>query len=93
LVDDVIWLRFTGGPLDGRRHTRRHPRGLAPGQIWVDMSTVSPRANRDLSEHVRAQGATMLDAPVSGSVPSPDGWPPAPATNASLGGVMPVESA
>jgi 3-hydroxyisobutyrate dehydrogenase-like beta-hydroxyacid dehydrogenase len=43
--------------------------GLAAGQIWVDMSTVSPRASRELSERVRAQGAAMLDAPVSGSVP------------------------
>jgi 3-hydroxyisobutyrate dehydrogenase-like beta-hydroxyacid dehydrogenase len=43
--------------------------GLAAGQIWVDMSTVSPRASRSLAERVRAQGAAMLDAPVSGSVP------------------------
>jgi 3-hydroxyisobutyrate dehydrogenase-like beta-hydroxyacid dehydrogenase len=33
------------------------------------MSTVSPRASRELSEHVRALGAQMLDAPVSGSIP------------------------
>jgi len=25
LVDDVIWLRFTGGPLDGRGHMTRSP--------------------------------------------------------------------
>jgi 3-hydroxyisobutyrate dehydrogenase len=43
--------------------------GLAAEGIWVDMSTVSPRASRELAERVRAQGATMLDAPVSGSVP------------------------
>ncbi len=43
--------------------------GLATPKIWVDMSTVSPRASRELSERVRARGATMLDAPVSGSVP------------------------
>jgi 3-hydroxyisobutyrate dehydrogenase-like beta-hydroxyacid dehydrogenase len=43
--------------------------GLAPDRIWVDMSTVSPRASRDLAERVRALGAAMLDAPVSGSVP------------------------
>ncbi len=43
--------------------------GLAADQIWVDMSTVSPRASRELAERVRAQGAAMLDAPVSGSVP------------------------
>ena len=33
------------------------------------MSTVSPAASRELAERVRALGATMLDAPVSGSVP------------------------
>jgi len=43
--------------------------GLAAGQIWVDMSTVSPHASRELAERVRAQRAALLDAPVSGSVP------------------------
>jgi 3-hydroxyisobutyrate dehydrogenase-like beta-hydroxyacid dehydrogenase len=43
--------------------------GLAAGKIWVDMSTVSPRASRELAERVHALGAAMLDAPVSGSIP------------------------
>jgi 3-hydroxyisobutyrate dehydrogenase-like beta-hydroxyacid dehydrogenase len=43
--------------------------GLEAEQIWIDMSTVSPRASRELAEQVHARGATMLDAPVSGSVP------------------------
>jgi 3-hydroxyisobutyrate dehydrogenase-like beta-hydroxyacid dehydrogenase len=43
--------------------------GLAADKIWVDMSTVSPRASREVAERVHAQGASMLDAPVSGSVP------------------------
>ena len=43
--------------------------GVAEGQIWVDMSTVSPRASRNIAERVRDRGAAMLDAPVSGSVP------------------------
>jgi 3-hydroxyisobutyrate dehydrogenase-like beta-hydroxyacid dehydrogenase len=43
--------------------------GLTPEKIWVDMSTVSPAVSRGLAERVRALGATMLDAPVSGSVP------------------------
>jgi 3-hydroxyisobutyrate dehydrogenase-like beta-hydroxyacid dehydrogenase len=43
--------------------------GLGDGQVYVDMSTVSPRASRRLAERVRATGAHMLDAPVSGSVP------------------------
>ncbi len=42
--------------------------GLAPGKIYVDMSTVSPAASRALAEKVAARGAHMLDAPVSGSV-------------------------
>jgi 3-hydroxyisobutyrate dehydrogenase-like beta-hydroxyacid dehydrogenase len=43
--------------------------GLGAGKIWADMSTVSPRASRELAERVRPLGAAMLDAPVSGSVP------------------------
>jgi 3-hydroxyisobutyrate dehydrogenase-like beta-hydroxyacid dehydrogenase len=43
--------------------------GLATGKIYVDMSTVSPSLSRALSEQVRAVGADMLDAPVSGSIP------------------------
>jgi 3-hydroxyisobutyrate dehydrogenase-like beta-hydroxyacid dehydrogenase len=43
--------------------------GLAEGKSWVDVSTVSPRVSRELAERVHALGASMLDAPVSGSVP------------------------
>jgi 3-hydroxyisobutyrate dehydrogenase-like beta-hydroxyacid dehydrogenase len=43
--------------------------GLTEPKIWVDMSTVSPRASRELAKRVQARGAAMLDAPVSGSVP------------------------
>jgi 3-hydroxyisobutyrate dehydrogenase-like beta-hydroxyacid dehydrogenase len=42
--------------------------GLRPGAVLVDMSTVSPEASRRLAERVHERGATMLDAPVSGSV-------------------------
>ena len=42
--------------------------GLGSGKIYVDMSTVSPAASRDLAAQVAATGAQMLDAPVSGSV-------------------------
>jgi len=44
--------------------------GLRPGAVYVDMSTVSPDASRELAARVAAAGATMLDAPVSGSVPA-----------------------
>jgi 3-hydroxyisobutyrate dehydrogenase-like beta-hydroxyacid dehydrogenase len=43
--------------------------GLVEGKVYVDMSTVSPRASRALAERVAAAGAQMLDAPVSGSIP------------------------
>ena len=42
--------------------------GLAPGKIYIDMSTVSPSKSRELAAHVAANGAAMLDVPVSGSV-------------------------
>jgi 3-hydroxyisobutyrate dehydrogenase-like beta-hydroxyacid dehydrogenase len=43
--------------------------GLEAGKVYVDMSTVSPQASRQIAERVRARGAQMLDAPVSGSIP------------------------
>ena len=43
--------------------------GLGASKVWVDMSTVSPHASRGVAERVKAAGAAMLDAPVSGSVP------------------------
>ena len=42
--------------------------GLGPGKVYIDMSTVSPAASRELAERVASEGAVMLDAPVSGSV-------------------------
>jgi 3-hydroxyisobutyrate dehydrogenase-like beta-hydroxyacid dehydrogenase len=42
--------------------------GLGPGKIYIDMSTVSPAASREIAAQVTAKSAQMLDAPVSGSV-------------------------
>jgi 3-hydroxyisobutyrate dehydrogenase len=42
--------------------------GLSTGKVYVDMTTASPAMSRELAERVRATGARMLDAPVSGSV-------------------------
>jgi 3-hydroxyisobutyrate dehydrogenase-like beta-hydroxyacid dehydrogenase len=42
--------------------------GLGPGKLLIDMSTISPASSRALAAKVRAKGAEMLDAPVSGSV-------------------------
>lgn len=41
--------------------------GLQPDAILIDMSTVDPQTSRQVAEAVRAKGAHMLDAPVSGS--------------------------
>ena len=62
LPDDEVLEGVASGP-DGILA------GLAAGKIWVDMSPVSPRASRELAARVRELGASMLDAPVSGSVP------------------------
>ena len=45
--------------------------GLSEGKVWADLSTISPRASRELAANVRdgGGGAQMLDTPVSGSVP------------------------
>jgi 3-hydroxyisobutyrate dehydrogenase-like beta-hydroxyacid dehydrogenase len=43
--------------------------GLSAGKVYVDMSTVSPGISVELGARVRATGAAMVDAPVSGSVP------------------------
>jgi len=42
--------------------------GLSAGKLFIDMSTVSPTVSRATATKVRAQGADMVDAPVSGSV-------------------------
>ena len=42
--------------------------GLGPGKVYVDMSTVSPAKSRAVAARVAELGASMLDAPVSGSV-------------------------
>jgi 3-hydroxyisobutyrate dehydrogenase-like beta-hydroxyacid dehydrogenase len=62
VTDDEALETITSGP-DGLLA------GLGAGQVYVDMSTVSPQASRRLAERVRALGAHMLDAPVSGSIP------------------------
>jgi 3-hydroxyisobutyrate dehydrogenase len=62
IPDDTV-LEAVGAGRDGILE------GLAPQKIWVDLSTVSPRASREMAGRVRERGAAMLDAPVSGSVP------------------------
>ena len=40
--------------------------GIRPGSIVVDMSTISPKTERSLDQKLRAWGAALVDAPVSG---------------------------
>jgi len=62
VTDDAAVGAVTSGP-DGILA------GLEDGQVYVDMSTISPRISREVAGQVRAVGAQMLDAPVSGSIP------------------------
>jgi 3-hydroxyisobutyrate dehydrogenase-like beta-hydroxyacid dehydrogenase len=62
VTDDAALEAITSGP-EGILA------GLDAGKIYVDMSTVSPGASRQVAESVTALGAHMLDAPVSGSIP------------------------
>lgn len=41
--------------------------GLSDGKLVIDMSTISPDVSRTVAAKVRAAGADMVDAPVSGS--------------------------
>jgi 3-hydroxyisobutyrate dehydrogenase len=41
-------------------------RGIQPGALVIDMSTISPHATRAIAGKLKAKGAHMLDAPVSG---------------------------
>ena len=41
-------------------------RGLSPGKIVVDMSSISPLATKDFAKRINALGCEYLDAPVSG---------------------------
>jgi 3-hydroxyisobutyrate dehydrogenase/2-hydroxy-3-oxopropionate reductase len=43
--------------------------GLRPGTVVLEMSTIAPQTVRELEPLVTTAGATLLDAPVSGSVP------------------------
>src|ERR1700688_3102284 len=44
--------------------------GLGPGELLIDISTVSPAVSRALAAKVREKRADMIDSPVSGSVTS-----------------------
>lgn len=61
VTDDAALEAITSGPCGILA-------GLWPGTLYIEMSTVGPRTSRELAERVRSAGATMVDAPVCGSV-------------------------
>src|SRR6476619_7034850 len=40
---------------------------MAPGTLWLQMSTIGPSATARLAEHARERGILFVDAPVLGS--------------------------
>src|SRR6267142_828995 len=40
--------------------------GLAPGKVVVDMSSISPRATKEVAQRIAKSRCSYLDAPVSG---------------------------
>ena len=62
MVTDSRSLESVSGGADG------FLAGLRDGKVVIDSSTVSPAVSKDVAEKVRAKGADMVDAPVSGSV-------------------------
>jgi 3-hydroxyisobutyrate dehydrogenase-like beta-hydroxyacid dehydrogenase len=43
--------------------------GFRPSQVVLEMSTIAPQTVLGIASQVQARGATLLDSPVSGSVP------------------------
>ena len=53
---------------------------LSPGKTYIDMTTVSPEASREIERMIRGTGADYLEAPVLGSrKPATEGTPGSPA--------------
>src|ERR1022692_5040667 len=63
VTDDAALAAITSGP-DGILA------GLRPGAVYVEMSTVSPHASRELAGLVRRACATTIDGIVACRVPS-----------------------
>jgi len=43
-------------------------KGAKNGQLFIDNSTIDPNVAREVYQHVKKSGATILDAPVSGGI-------------------------
>ena len=44
--------------------------GEVKGKLFVEMSTLQPMTHRDLAPMVKAKGASLVDSPVMGSIPT-----------------------
>ncbi|MGZ6546014.1 MAG: NAD(P)-dependent oxidoreductase [Actinomycetota bacterium] len=62
LADDAAVLETYLGPAGVAS-------GVRQGQVCLEMSTIAPQTVRRIGSAVAKHGATLLDAPVSGSVP------------------------
>jgi 3-hydroxyisobutyrate dehydrogenase len=60
IVGDTPDVREVAEGAHGFLHAAR------PGIVWIDMSTISPDATRELAVRAKEKGVSMLDAPVSG---------------------------
>lgn len=71
--DVVISMLIDDNALDETMYgTSGQPGALSTASsknIFIDMSTVSPKTSRQLYEAAKEKGARMIDAPVSGSTP------------------------
>lgn len=65
LADDAAVLETYGGASGVAA-------GVREGQVVLEMSTIAPRTVREIGAWVDERGATLLDAPVSGSVSTVD---------------------
>jgi 2-hydroxy-3-oxopropionate reductase len=63
---DVEQVILGGSSGDGSPDGAAVLDGLQPGSVVVDMSTISASVTRRMAERLRAAGAELLDAPVSG---------------------------
>lgn len=61
IVTDAAAVRSVALGPDGVIH------GLRPDAVYLDMSTISPEASREVSDRFAEAGRVMLDAPLSGS--------------------------
>jgi 3-hydroxyisobutyrate dehydrogenase-like beta-hydroxyacid dehydrogenase len=68
-VSDVVFSVVTDG--DAVRNVALGPDGIIsgqkPGNIYIDMSTISPDVTRQVADEFAKRKLVMLDAPVSGS--------------------------